>query len=227
MNLIGAAILQLFQSEWSLVLSHVCLVAIGNEELFQNCHKRLQVILFWFLILWSQFLVAHSLCSFPKVTGESRWPQIFQVILFTIATGGHSHLISQHLALCVHFYSILSPVRIWEIFFLRKISPELTTADPPLFAEEDWPWANIHARLPLLYMWDAYGNSMAFARGGHVCTRDLNWRILGRWEAKRVNLTAVPLGWPPEKSWCPQLLVSLQQGGYPWAPLSNPVLNPI
>ena len=27
-----------------------------------------------------------------------------------------------------------------EFFFLlRKISPELTTANPPLFAEEDWP----------------------------------------------------------------------------------------
>ena len=27
------------------------------------------------------------------------------------------------------------------VFFLRKISPELTsTANPPLFAEEDWPW---------------------------------------------------------------------------------------
>ena len=24
-------------------------------------------------------------------------------------------------------------------FFLRKINPELTTANPPLFAEEDWP----------------------------------------------------------------------------------------
>ena len=24
-------------------------------------------------------------------------------------------------------------------FFLRKISPELTAANPPLFAEEDWP----------------------------------------------------------------------------------------
>ena len=36
---------------------------------------------------------------------------------------------------------------------MRKISPELTTASPPLFAEEDWPWANIHAHLPLvLYM---------------------------------------------------------------------------
>ena len=25
------------------------------------------------------------------------------------------------------------------IYFLRKISPELTTASPPLFAEEAWP----------------------------------------------------------------------------------------
>ena len=40
--------------------------------------------------------------------------------------------------------------------FLRKVSPELTSAtNLPLFAEEDWPWANIHAHLPLLYMLDA------------------------------------------------------------------------
>ena len=36
------------------------------------------------------------------------------------------------------------------------IGPELTsTANPPLFAEEDWPWANTRAHFPLLYMWDA------------------------------------------------------------------------
>ena len=46
------------------------------------------------------------------------------------------------------------------VFSPRKISPELTTASPPLFAEEGWPRANIHAHLPLLYMWDAY-HSMA------------------------------------------------------------------
>ena len=39
-------------------------------------------------------------------------------------------------------------------FILRKMSPELTSAaSPPLSAEEHWPWANIHAHLPLLYMW--------------------------------------------------------------------------
>ena len=37
--------------------------------------------------------------------------------------------------------------------FLKKISPELTSAaNPPLFAEEDWPWDNILAYLLLLYM---------------------------------------------------------------------------
>ncbi|WP_220492936.1 hypothetical protein, partial [Klebsiella pneumoniae] len=33
----------------------------------------------------------------------------------------------------------LSYVLSFFFFFLRKISPELTTANPPLFAEEDWP----------------------------------------------------------------------------------------
>ena len=42
------------------------------------------------------------------------------------------------------------------VCFLRKISPELTSAaNPPLFAEEDWPWAKIRVHLPPLYMWDA------------------------------------------------------------------------
>ena len=46
-------------------------------------------------------------------------------------------------------------------FFLRTIRSELTSAaNPPLFAEEDWPWANIRAHLPLLYIGDAY-HSMA------------------------------------------------------------------
>ena len=40
-------------------------------------------------------------------------------------------------------------------FFLKKLSPELTSAaNPLLFAEEDWLWANVHAHLPLLCMWD-------------------------------------------------------------------------
>ena len=48
-------------------------------------------------------------------------------------------------------------------FFLRKISPELTSATNPhlFFAEEDQPEANIRAHLPLPYIWDAC-HSMAW-----------------------------------------------------------------
>ena len=43
-------------------------------------------------------------------------------------------------------------------YFLRKICPELTsTSNPPLFTEEDQPWAH----LPLFYMWNAC-HSMAW-----------------------------------------------------------------
>ena len=41
----------------------------------------------------------------------------------------------------------------FSFFFVKKISPELTSdANLLLFAEEDWPWINICAHLPLLYM---------------------------------------------------------------------------
>ena len=52
-----------------------------------------------------------------------------------------------------------SPIRFF-FFFWKKFSPELTAANSPLFAEEDWPWAHIHAHLPPLYVRDAY-HSMA------------------------------------------------------------------
>ena len=35
--------------------------------------------------------------------------------------------------------TVISDSNFFFFFFLRKISPELTTARPPLFAEEDWP----------------------------------------------------------------------------------------
>ena len=98
----------------------------------------------------------------------------------------------------VHWvYVYLFIFYLFILFFisLRKISPELTSAaNPPLFAEEDWPRANIHAHLPLLYIWDAC-HSMA-AKWCHVRTRDPNRRTPGRQEAERENLTAAPLGRP-------------------------------
>ena len=68
---------------------------------------------------------------------------------------------------------ILKKFMLFYLFiFLRKISPEITAANPPLLAEEDWPCANIHAQLPLLYTWDAY-HSMA-CQECHIRTRDPN-----------------------------------------------------
>ena len=63
-----------------------------------------------------------------------------------------------HLTFSLSIYSLFPPSKIQFLFFffLRKISPELIfAASPPLCAEQDWPWADIHAHLPLLYMWDA------------------------------------------------------------------------
>ena len=79
--------------------------------------------------------------------------------------------------------------------FLRKISPKLTsTANPPLFAEEDWTLANIHAHLLLLYMWDTY-HSMACQAvpRPHPGSEPTN---PGPPEVEGVNLTAAPLGQP-------------------------------
>ena len=76
-------------------------------------------------------------------------------------------------------------------FFLRKISPELTSAgNPPLFVEEDWPWATICAHLLLLCMWDAYHN-MAWHAAPGIGTSEPRAA-----EVERTNLTAVPLGSP-------------------------------
>ena len=102
-------------------------------------------------------------------------------------------------------------------FFLTKISPELTTASPPLFAEEDWPWANICAHLPLLYTWDAY-HSMAFAKQCHVRSRNPNRRTPGRGEVERAHLTAAPPGRPRRcASW---VVTDTGKGGLGWTLLN-------
>ena len=64
------------------------------------------------------------------------------------------------------------------IYLCILISPELTpVANPPLFPEEDWSWANIRAHLPLRSMWDTA--TALLDKRCHVCTRDLNWWTLG------------------------------------------------
>ena len=86
----------------------------------------------------------------------------------------------------------LSLLTIYCFFFWRKLSHELTsTTNPPLFAEEDWPWANIRAHLPLYachsVAWQAVHRSAPGMRTSKP------WATKG----ERTNLTAVPLGRPP------------------------------
>ena len=83
-------------------------------------------------------------------------------------------------AMVVWYIIICTFPYVWNslyFFFFRKISPELNTANPPLFAEEDWPWANICVHLPLLYIWDAY-HSMA-CQAVPCWHQDPNRRTLG------------------------------------------------
>ena len=75
-----------------------------------------------------------------------------------------------------------------------KISPELTAANLPLSAEEDWPWANIHAHLPLLYTWDAY-HSMALPSSAMSTPRIWTGKPLAT-KAECASLTAAPPGRP-------------------------------
>ena len=98
------------------------------------------------------------------------------------------------------FSSLNSANIIWShkekfvyLFILRKISPELiSAANPPVFAEEDWPWANVHAHLPLLYMWDAC-HSMAWQAVHRSADRIQTGKPLAA-EAECVSLTAAPPG---------------------------------
>ena len=80
-----------------------------------------------------------------------------------ISVGLHCLLHSWLSSEIISFFSWTISCNIPLIFyFLRKISPELTsTANLPLFAEEDWAWANICAHLAIFYMWDTC-HSMAW-----------------------------------------------------------------
>ena len=145
--------------------------------------EYMHVVRVYFCIVWLK-------CSFQS------WDTFLPLSSFSrVSLSGSDN---QLLKIWTRWSSCGSPsLSSFYFIFLRKISPELATANPPLFAEEDWPWANIHAHLPLLSMWDAH-HSMAFAKRCHVRTWDLNGRTPGRREAECAHLTAVPLGRPPK-----------------------------
>ena len=97
--------------------------------------------------------------------------------------------------ICTTVLKGLNPgVSRWFFFFLRMISHKLTTASPPLFAEEAWPWANVHAHLPLLYTWEAYHTMVCqVVPCPHPGSELAN---PGPLRTGRANLTAVPPGRP-------------------------------
>ena len=99
--------------------------------------KRLILIIFSFNLIFFTFLWSLQPCYCCPLQSCSFFEFFANLCIFR-------HL--QHIC-SSHFYLFI---------FFRKISPELTcAANVPLFAKEDWPWANICAHLPLLYVWDA------------------------------------------------------------------------
>ena len=74
--------------------------------------------------------------------------------------------------------------------FLRKISPELTSAtNPPLFPEEDWPWANI----VLLFLYFIWGRRPPHGvQSSAMSAPGIRTGEPQPTEAERVNLTAAP-----------------------------------
>ena len=68
------------------------------------------------------------------------------------------------------------------LFVLRKISPELTsTTNPPLFAEEDYPWANICAHLPPFFFICGTPATAWLINCALVWARDPKGWSLGSW----------------------------------------------
>ena len=81
---------------------------------------------------------------------------------------------------------------------LRKISPELASAANPLFAKEDWSWANTRApSSSTLYVGRLPQHSLLSSAMSTPRIRTSEpWAV----EAECVNLTAAPPGWPPNYS---------------------------
>ena len=80
---------------------------------------------------------------------------------------------------------------------MRKISPVLTSANPPLiFAEEVWPWANIRAHLPPLYV--GLRRSVA-SQAVHQCAPGIRTGEPWAAAAEHVHLTTCAIGPAPRK----------------------------
>ena len=148
-----------------------------------------------------QFFIPNSLCgknslydfSLRKLLGASFYPRFHDDmpwwVFFLVQHAGHATF-PFDLENCI---PCLKNILLYYLFiYLRKISPELTSAaKPPLFPEEDWPWANIRA----CFFYFIYGMPATVwpakqCLGPHPGSEP--WAA----EVECVNLTTVPPGWP-------------------------------
>ena len=122
---------------------------------------------------------------------------LFNFILSLTFFYSSQELFFLEFAIQTHFYLLI------YFFFPRKISPELISANPPLLSEEDWPWANINAHLPPLFICGTPTTAWLLPSGAvsapRIRTPDSNGQTLGRQEAEHVNLTAAPWASPQRK----------------------------
>ena len=80
------------------------------------------------------------------------------------------------------------------IIFLRKISPEVTSAtNPLLFAEEDWPGANI---VPIVLYFISGTPTTAWLASGAMSAPGIHTGKPLATEAERAHSTTAPLGRP-------------------------------
>ena len=132
----------LSKSQWTTTIScksHICNNTINNPSGPQVDTTAVVVKSFTIVCLFSQMNILRSFCDNP--TRIDKFCHIWIGFLIPTSVPERIWIKSQLPNFCV---------------CVRKIGPELTSvANLPLFAEEDCPWANICAHLPLFCMWDA------------------------------------------------------------------------
>ena len=95
-------------------------------------------------------------------------------------------------------------------FLLRKISPELTAGNPPLFAEEDWPCPSSST----LYVGRLPQHGVP---SGAMSTPGIQTVESQAAEAERAHLTAAPPGRPPKTLTPLPLHTSTTHSGKKWS----------
>ena len=131
-------------------------------------------------------IVSKFVCWFIVSRGSSLITIHLRIISMSLSRIFQIHLIM------IHFYqkmlasARMSHIQTWNIRLETYCSQD--------HSEEDWPWANIHAHLPLLYMWDAC-HSMAW-QAVRRSPPGLQTSEPQAGKAECVNLTTAPPGWP-------------------------------